>query len=174
MATAYHQQQRAITSRHPRRTGGWLEKVVPHRRAGDFRTTTAQIIRRLRQPKGYAGAKAAEQARDLAWDGIGFMQHHRTPAKPCRQDRRGCDVATGGEHNPALLLANQARDRPRAPEQLNQLFELAQTSALQATSPHREQGVAARNQLAFQAIGNPQPAHTPVIRHAIGNRQGRK
>ena len=174
LATANHQQQRTITSRHPLRAGSWLEKVVPHRCTGDFRTATAQIISRLRQTKGHAGAKAAKQARDLAGDRIGFMQHHRTATEPCRQDRRGCDVATGGEDNSALLLANQACHRPGAPEQLNQLFELAQTSALQTTSPHGEQGIAARNQLAFQAIGNPHPADTPAVRHAISNRQGRK
>ena len=138
LASTDHQQQRAIASRHPRRAGGWLEKAVPHRCAGDFRTATAQIVGRLRQPKSYAGAKTAKQTRDLTWDRIGFMQHHRTAAEPCRQDRRGGDVATGGEHNPALLFANQARDGPRAPEQLNQLLEFAQTSALQATSPHRK------------------------------------
>jgi hypothetical protein len=85
-----------------------------------------------------------------------------------------CDVAAGGEHHRHLPPADQSAHRSAAADQLQQLQQLAQATALQATGLDGGEGVTVGHQLALQPVGDPQPVDLPAVGQAIGHRQGRK
>ena len=147
---------------------------MAHRRAGQHRPAMGQPLPGLGQAHRHMGAVPPQQPGHLAGDGIAFVQHHRHAAPARRQDRRRRDVTTAAEDRRHPAAANQGPRHPRGVEQLRQIPNLAQTSALQPAGPHRMQWIGGRHQLPFHAVGNPQPFHLPIGRQGFRHRQGWK
>lgn len=172
LAAAHHQQQRALPRGHPGRKRGGLQEGSAHGGAREQGVALGQPPLGLGQPHRHPRAQPPQQPRHPPRHAVGFVQHHWHAAASGRQDHRGGDVAAGAEHQLNPLPPDQPAHVTAGQQQPEQLAELAQAPALEAARPHGVQRVAAGHQLPLQPVRHPQPAHRPVRRQGIGDRQG--
>ena len=161
LAAPHYQQQRSLALGDPDRQSLADPKTFSDRGAGHYGSAAGDPLCSGRQADGHHRAEAGQQPCHPAGDDIRFMQKHRSAAPSRRQNCRGCDIATGGEHHTAVLLPDQSANLDGGCQQLQELADFAQPPPLQTTSSHCREPVTPRHQLGFQAIRHSQPAHTP-------------